>query len=140
GAAIGAGRELVFENFDVPGALADHDAGERSLILRLELGLREGVARERQREHRRGQDEAPRPGGRSGRRKRKGDLRAHVAAFPRKRRWCRSAVIKFHLSKNSVLATTDFRIMRTARNLRLRMGEPIHWCGMRPLYDAISRL
>src|SRR5262249_31123658 len=40
GAAGGSGGVGIFGDFDVPGALADGDAGKRCLILRLEPALR----------------------------------------------------------------------------------------------------
>jgi hypothetical protein len=62
GAALGCGRERVVADFDGPGALADRDAGQRRLILRIQPALR-GSRLRRQRGERDGAQAKTEPGG-----------------------------------------------------------------------------
>jgi hypothetical protein len=50
GAALGGGRKRVVADFDGPGALADRDAGQRRLIMRIQPALRGGRLRRQRRE------------------------------------------------------------------------------------------
>jgi hypothetical protein len=51
GAAVGGGRKRVVADFDGPGALADRNARQRRLVLRIQPALRAGYLRRQRREN-----------------------------------------------------------------------------------------